>query len=82
MSAKITVTTEVELSITVAAQWFSNLDDEAQADFFIKVAELSKPWGALWTQQYYLVGRHLATCQCSTDEARQLVESISEGLRQ
>lgn len=81
MKSTITITTEVELDITAAAGWFAGLDDEKQADFFIKVAEVSKAWDPLWASQYYLVGRHLKTCKCSTYEARELIEILNHGLK-
>ena len=75
---------EIDLDIKTAAKWFSGLDDEQQADFIIQVAEEAKQWtGGMghWTYQFWLVGRHLRDCSCSTYEARDLVEQIADGLK-
>lgn len=84
MSSKtITITTEVELTPEAAAVWFANLDDEGQAGFLIAVAREAAKWDAHGVKQHYqwfLVGRHLRDCECSTREARQLVQSLNEGM--
>ena len=82
---KIEVTTKVEidLDIEIAADWFSGLSDEKQADFFVAVAKASKKWECQghWSTQYWLVGRHLRDCECSTDDARDLVREMASGLQ-
>lgn len=74
--------TEVMLSISLAAQWFCELSDEEMADFFIAV---SRHAAATFTgdpgHQWWLVGKHLVTCACGTDEARGLVEELNNGIR-
>lgn len=76
----ITVTTEIELTVETAAKWFVGLSDEQQADFFVEAAKASLAWGPLWAGQYYSAGRHLRDCECSTNEARELVKTLAEGL--
>lgn len=79
---EITVTTKIDLDTKVAGQWFSGLSDELQADFFIAAAEASKEWRCQgsWSYQFFLVGRHLRDCSCSTERARVLVREIALGL--
>ena len=61
---------------------FADMMDEDQAQFFIDVAELAKEWGADPYAQWYLVGRHLVTCSCATDEAREMVTAIARPILQ
>lgn len=78
----ITVTTEIDLDVKTAAAWFAGLDDEQQAQFFIDVAEAAKAWDGAQSSQWFFVGRHLRDCECSTYEARDLIESIAGGIQQ
>lgn len=75
---------EVQLDLTPAqlAQAFCDLDDEQQAQFFIDAARIAREtWEAPATfLQWREVGKHLATCACSTDDARELVRDIAEGM--
>lgn len=82
-TAKVTTETEIDLDIGIAAEWFAALSDEQQADFFVAVAKASRKWPCQgsWTTQYWLVGRHLRDCACSTDDARDLVREIASGLQ-
>lgn len=71
----------VKLSPAQIAEAFCELDDEEQADFFIETARRFQEWGpASRSMQAHAIGRHLATCACSTYEARALVEEIAGGL--
>ena len=80
---RATIKTErtVELSIETVAQWFCELNDEQQADFFIAVAAEAHTWPHHADHQWYLVGRHLVNCTCGTPEALALVEELSNGIR-
>jgi hypothetical protein len=82
ISVQITTKKTISIDLKSAAEWFANLGDERQADFFVEVAEVSKKWECQgqWTEQYWLVGRHLRTCACSTDDARDLVRELAAGL--
>jgi hypothetical protein len=67
------------------AECFCEMYDEEQAQFFIEVAAIAKTWEegrspCLWVDQWELVGKHLRTCSCSTDEARDLVISLARGV--
>lgn len=77
---EITKTIEIEIDIALMAEWFAGLDDERQADFFIEVSRIAKAWPGYQGNQWYLVGRHLKTCECSTFEARDMIEHIACGL--
>lgn len=81
-AVEITTKTTIKIDLKSAAEWFANLSDERQADFFVEVAEASKKWECQgrWTEQYWLVGKHLRTCECSTDDARDLVRELAAGL--
>jgi hypothetical protein len=77
----VTITTEIDLDVKTGAAWFAGLDDEQQAQFFIEVAAVAKTWGGAGPYyQWFSVGRHLRTCECSTPDARELIEAMSEGL--
>ena len=70
----VTVTTEIPLDVETAAKWFWGLSDEDQAQFLIEVDRISRAdvgYGAS-TQWSYMIG-HLQTCECSNDDARQMV---------
>lgn len=64
------------------AESFCELDDDAQAQFFVHVARLMATWprniygadAAEW--QANAIGRHLATCECSTEAARDFVRTV------
>jgi hypothetical protein len=75
------VTVDVEVTPQVLAEAFAAMDDEAQAQFFIEVAALARKWkDADPGRQWFAVGRHLRTCTCSTEEARDLVREIATGV--
>ena len=60
------------------AMEFCKMDDDQQAKFFIEVARIMDSWGAgKRDNQAWHVGRHLATCQCATPEAREFVTTLS-----
>lgn len=82
MQATIETKSTIDINLKIAAEWFANLSDEQQADFFVEVAEASKKWECQghWATQYWLVGRHLRDCECSTDDARNLVRELASGL--
>lgn len=77
---RIKVTTEIDLTIDAAAEWFAALDDDQQAKFFVAVAEKAKGWPRPADFQWSAVGAHLRTCKCSTEEARNLIQCIAEGM--
>lgn len=78
-SVEATVTARIEMTPRVLAEAFAEMSDEGQAQFFIEVADVARGWGVHPHAQWYLAGRHLATCKCSTDEARELVATIARG---
>lgn len=72
----------IGLTPTQLAEAFCDLNDEQQAQFFIEAARIARE---TWEQpatflQWREVGRHLAACSCSTDDARELVRDIADGM--
>ncbi len=51
-----------------------------QADFFIEVGKIAAQWPTPASNQWIDVGRHLRTCECSTPEARDMVEHLHSAL--
>lgn len=72
---------DIRLTPRQIAEAFCELNDEQQAQVFIEAADIAKLWkGSMdpgW--QWWSVGRHLSTCACSTDDARELVRAIANG---
>ena len=77
-TARMRVTAEYTLTLDQLADAFCQLDDDAQAQFFVKAAAIMDAWpGALtddWQAQ--AIGTHLRECECSTQAARDLIGSI------
>lgn len=63
------------------ASAFAGWNDELQAQFFVEVARCAREWENHAGMQWYRVGGHLRDCECSTPEARELVEGIYEGMK-
>lgn len=81
---RIKFETEIELGIDDAAQWFAGLTDDEQAKFFVAAVVhfkkgLDRPH-ARAESQWQAIGNHLATCECSTEEAREMIRSIMYGM--
>lgn len=75
----VTVTQEVEVTIEQIASWFAAMDDDQQAKFFVEVAKIAQSWKDPG-MQWWLVGSHLRNCECSTEDARELVRTLYAGL--
>jgi hypothetical protein len=75
------MTMDVPLTVELLAQAFCAMNDEQQAQFFIDCAKIACEWHHHASQQWYLVGRHLRTCACSTPEAREMLEQIVAGMQ-
>lgn len=76
----VTITTTIVLDLETAAKWFCALSDDEQCRFFVAVAKEAEPFGGGYSSQWYFVGSHLRNCECSNDEARELVRGMHEGL--
>jgi hypothetical protein len=64
--------------VSKLARRFCDLDDDHMAKFFVEAARIMNGWkvhDALFSQAWY-VGRHLARCECSTEDARALLREI------
>jgi hypothetical protein len=74
-------TVEVKLTPAQLAEEWCALNDEDQAQFFIEAARLMASWGpGARSTQMYQVGKHLLTCECSSDAARSVVQEIAGGI--
>lgn len=83
--ARLKIGSVVELSPLQIAEAFCQLGDEEMAQVFIEAARIAEAWRdtdpkASPGMQFYLVGRHLRTCECSTEEARELIREIGNGI--
>lgn len=79
-TGRIKVETEIELSIETAAQWFAGITDDEQAKFFVEVARVAETFPVHQESQWLAVGNHLATCECSTEAAREMIRTIAYGM--
>lgn len=75
-----TVTATIEITPRLVAEMLAEMNDEDQAQVFIELAEIAATWAGANFQQWYSVGRHLRTCECSNDNARRLISDIARGL--
>jgi hypothetical protein len=77
----VKVTVEVKLTPAQLAEVFCEWDDEKQAQFFIEAANIAGTWeGGGAAVQFRLVGRHLVTCACSSEGARDVVRDLAAGI--
>lgn len=73
----------IDIALTPAqvAEAFCDLNDEDQAQVFVEIAKIASAWpGGVTGTQFFMVGRHLRDCECSTEEARDVVREIASGL--
>ena len=70
---RVTVTTEIDLSIDTAAEWFCGLDDDQMCKFLVAVAARAEHFQGSADNQWYYLGGHLRNCGCSTDRARDMI---------
>jgi hypothetical protein len=71
---------EVEMRLTPEqlAAAFCDLDDDSGAKFFVACAEIATKTFELRNYgQWWEVGKHLRTCACATEEARDMVSAIT-----
>ncbi|KKN41455.1 hypothetical protein LCGC14_0723260 [marine sediment metagenome] len=73
---------EDDTAIAPLAKAFCNLDDDQQAKFFVEVVRIAGDWGTsnAAEHQALAIGRHLKTCSCSTEGARDFIRSIEYGI--
>ena len=74
----MTLTGQVEVGPKELAQAFCDLNDEQQADFFEAVGGIADGWSG--TMQFFMVGRHMKTCECVTQSGIRVIEEIHDGL--
>lgn len=81
MKIEIVTTQVIDLDLDTLAKAFAGLDDDSQARFFVKVAAIAaQTYKSPQETQWWYVGRHLRTCECSTEEGRDLIRSIHYAL--
>lgn len=73
---KIEMQCEVELDVPTLAKVFAALDDEQMCQFFVEVARIAEAWPNRPENQWYYLGGHLRNCECSTEAARDMIDSI------
>lgn len=77
------ITREISISVDAAAEWFANISDDDMAQFFCAVAKYAKEWPQPSfppDHMWWLVGRHIAECKCSTDEGREMIREIAAAM--
>jgi hypothetical protein len=76
-----TVTTQVTVSPEMLAKIFTEMDDDAQAQFFVHVARIVGAWTeCARADQIFYIARHLHQCECSTAAARAFVCDLADWL--
>lgn len=78
---KIKREVEIDLTIEECADWFASITDDDQARFFVAVARIAaETYSSRPEAQWLAIGNHLATCECSSAEGRDMIESIKYGM--
>lgn len=72
---RITVTTDIELDVETAAKWFAALDDDQMCRFLVAVAAEAGAYPSDPDNQWYYLGGHLRSCECSNEETRDMIRS-------
>lgn len=81
MKIQVVSTQTLELDLDMLAKAFAGLDDDSQAQFFVKVAKIAADtYENPQENQWWYVGRHLRECACSTEEGREMVRNIAAAI--
>lgn len=80
MKLKVNQVVEVDITPELLGKLFADMDDDAQCRFFVAAAEVASKWPGDWKGQFYAVGGHLRSCECSSEDARDLVRIIAYGM--
>lgn len=80
VTIKTETATTINLDLETAAKWFCGLSDDEQCRFFVAVAREAESFGGGYSSQWFFVGSHLRNCECSTDDAREIVREMHRGL--
>lgn len=73
MTQIVRITTDIVLDVDTAAKWFANLDDDAMCRFLVAVAREAGTFPS--DNQWYYLGGHLRSCECSNEETREMIRS-------
>lgn len=78
---RVKIEVEVEVNVNHLAEQFAALTDDAQAQFLcMAAAKIKNPVDR--ANQAFYVGRHLATCECSTQAGRDFVNDIAAAMKE
>ena len=69
----VEITTQINLDIETAAKWFASLDDDQMCRFLVAVAKEAESFSGNADNQWYYLGGHLKSCECSTESAREMI---------
>lgn len=81
MKTPIAIVKEIEIGLEISdiADAFAAMTDDEQARFFVLVAQRfgeHTEHGGVPGMQTYAIGRHLATCDCANNDAREFLREI------
>ena len=81
-TAALEIPVTVRLTVKEVAQLFCQFDDDRQAKFFVEVAAIMDKWPTMAgrAMQAHYIGRHLATCECSTQSARDFITEVHDAM--
>lgn len=78
----VEIKSKITLDIETAAKWFAALNDDEQSRFFVAVAAEMDEWPGGADGQLYHIGGHLKNCACSTDSAREWIQTLARYARE
>jgi hypothetical protein len=80
----VKLTREIKLTPEELAEAFCEMDDDSQAKFFVECARIERSWDRagsfMYVDQWREVGKHLRECACSTEDAREMVRRLADGI--
>lgn len=77
---RATVSCDIALTVQQLAEFFCQITDDAQAQFFVHVDRIMGMWDAPGSRcmQIKSIGDHLRECKCSTQGAREWIRELHE----
>jgi hypothetical protein len=79
--ASVKVEVDVRMTAELLARAFCEFDDEEQTRFFVEVGKIMASWPTINREmQFHYIANHLASCECSSDAAREFVLEISRAI--
>ena len=78
---EITTTINVKVDMDMLVQLFCAMTDDEQSRFIcLAAAKMEELVGTKSHNQWWYVGSHLRSCECSTDAGREMVREIVAAL--